>query len=86
MQRLELVVRGGGVKPIVVLCAGQGGFDAKPVAADTGGKKGKSKKKGKKGKAPPVTPEMEEVGPGRYRSPRHMTPFSPRNEGSRRVV
>ena len=34
------------------------------MAADTGGKKGKSKKKGgKKGKVPPVTPEMEEVGP-----------------------
>ena len=61
LQRLEMVIEAGGIHPLVVLCAGPGGFDAKPAAdAGGGGKKGK-KKGGKKKKEPPVTPEMAEA-------------------------
>lgn len=62
LKRLEMVIQAGGVRPLVMLCAGPGGFDAKPaVDGGGGGKKGK-KKGGKKKKEPPVAPEMAEVG------------------------
>ena len=61
LKRLEMVIQAGGVRPLVVLCAGPGGFDVKPAADEgKGGKKGK-KKGGKKKKEPPVTAEMAEA-------------------------
>lgn len=61
LERLQMVIEAGGIHPLVVLCAGPGGFAAKPPEDEgKGGKKGK-KKGGKKKKEPPVSPEMADA-------------------------
>lgn len=71
LARLEMVIEAGGVRALVMLCAGPGGFDTKPTPSgdhegeDKGVSKGKAKggkkKGGKSKKSPPVPPEMAEA-------------------------